>query len=157
MTEWRYLKIFMNMKKYILLFLIVMQISCNKKEVKVENEKLSQKISIDTFSTYPTEIDGCNCGFSEINSKQDIFITNIDSIAYLTINGKLTRFKLSNIDTLKNKMIIQNFKNDDFDLQVESKDSIPTGYETWLNSGKLKLKSKDNQIIEKKFTGECGC
>jgi hypothetical protein len=149
------------MKKYILVSLIALQFSCNKKEARVEKEILTQKVAIDTFSSLPPEIDGCYLNYSNNESERKkrifIYLNNTDKISFMKINGKMIKFTLISCDTLKKNIIFQKFKNNNFDLEIESIIKSLESDGTYLTSGKLKLKSKGNQIIEKKFIGECGC
>lgn len=149
------------MKKYILLFFIVIQISCNKKEVKLENEKLSQKITIDTFTfeNLPDGMDGAGCYFNDLKSDNYILVNDFDKISFMKINGKFEKFNLKssvNHLSLNQSEYKYKYSNQNYDLEVFVKDSLPNDDNSKL-TGKLKLKSKDNQIIEKKFTVECGC
>jgi hypothetical protein len=146
------------MKTYPLAFIIFILISCNKKEIKVESEKLAQKITIDTFTfdCIPDGMDGAGCYFNDLEKNEYIFVNDFDKTSFMKINGKLEKFNLIKSDSLSDKKSIYYYKNSNYDLEVTTKDSLQIDYNTIL-TGKLKLKSKDNQIIEKKFIGECGC
>ncbi len=144
-------------KVIIILVLFIFHFSCNKKETKVVNEVVNQKITIDTFTfeNVPDGFDGAGCYYSDIKNNEYIFIHDYVT-TLMKINGQFEKFKLERWDSLPENKAIYKYKNEKYDLEVITKDSLQIDYNTII-TGKLKLKSKDNQIIEKKFTGECGC
>ena len=121
----------------------------------------NQVMTIDTFSTFPPEIDGCSCYFSndstEFNKGEYIYMNDDAQTSFLKINGVLTKFiqtEFKEIDSLTKKT---KYKSDNYEMTIESKDSIQNGDETWLKSGIIKLTNKKGRTITKTFYGECGC
>lgn len=125
--------------------------------VVIEN----QVLTIDTFSTFPPEIDGCSCYFSndstEFNRGMYIYMNDYAQTSFLKINGVLTKFtqiEFKEIDSLSTK---EKYKSDNYEMTIESNDGIQNGDETWLKYGTIKLINKKGETITKTFYGECGC
>lgn len=77
--------------------------------------------------------------------------------SFIKINGVLTKFiqtEFNEIDSLHKKV---KYKSDNYKMTVEYKDRLQNGYETWINTGIIKLKDKEGKTITKSFYGECGC
>lgn len=174
------------MKKTILAFFIVISlISCKNKATNdkavetgirqknnaidtvknAENRILgieAQTLTIDTFSVFLPEIDGCACYSSnnsnELKANKYIYAQEYGENAFVSINGKMTKFELEKTESLKNKHIISISNSEDkkYTLTI---DIIETGEidETTQNEGTLTLKSKDGKEIIKNIIGECGC
>jgi hypothetical protein len=120
-----------------------------------------QALTIDTFSTFPPEIDGCSCYFSndstEFKKREYIYMNDYAQTSFLKVNGVLTKFTQTDfkeIDSLNIKAIYQ---SDSYEMTIESKDGIQNGDETWLKTGTIKLTDKNGKTITKTFYGECGC
>ena len=108
-----------TMKHLLFIFILLFMISCsNSKEKKFNNiqqDTISnivqsaekQTITIETFSTFPPEIDGCSCCFSnnatEFKKGEYIYMNDFAQISFMKINGVQTKFTLTdfqNIDSL---------------------------------------------------------
>lgn len=169
---------------YIALFLLCLLFSCGKKQTgtvkledntliiakytigtKTDSAKLAsalivKEVQIDTFSTFPPEIEGCACYYS--NNKKDfdneiyIYADDYNDNAFVWIDGKLTRFTLSKVDTLPHKRTILTWKNKQYELTI---DRIQVGQieETWQQEGTLVIKEIGGKETRKRIYGECGC
>ncbi len=126
-------------------------------EPKTTFEKDSIDFSVDTFTTLPGEIDGCGCYF--YLSKQDekkekyLFVNDFASIAFISINGKVEEFKLT--EHAENSKIYL-YSNGTYHLKVEITKEKDDGYESSVIEGVITV-SKGNNVIRKSFVGSCGC
>lgn len=120
----------------------------------------SKTLRIDTFSTFPPEIDGCSCYFSatakELKSSTYLYADDYQKTAFVRINGVMTKFQLKETKTLAGKHTIKKFTNKAFDLVIDIKQTGQID-ETWQQKGTLKLTSKDGKTVLKNIVGECGC
>jgi hypothetical protein len=118
-------------------------------------------VVIDTFSTFPPEIDGCSCYFSAdskaFQAKAYIYISDFDKISFLKINGTLTRFTLVETKVVSQTKSIITGKNDNYDITVEVNSTKQSGDETTEKTGTITIKDKSGKTITKTFYGECGC
>jgi hypothetical protein len=128
------------------------------KDKFIKNEP---EMSIDTFSTFPPEIDGCSCYFSndssEFNKGKYIYINDYAQTSFLKINGVLTRFTQTYIKEIDSLSTIANYIGDIYNMTIELKDGIQNGDETWLKSGTINVTDISGNTITKTFYGECGC
>lgn len=117
-------------------------------------------ISIDTFSSFPPEIDGCACYFSndekEFKNSRYIYADDYGNNAFVSINGVMTKFVLSKSDTLSGNRSVEIFVNDKYVITIDVK-QIGQIDETWQKIGTVKIKPKDGEEIIKNIYGECGC
>lgn len=120
-----------------------------------------QTLTIDTFKTFPTEIDGCSCYFSndstEFKKGEYIYMNDFAEISFLKINGVLTKFKQTEFKEVDKTTRIAKAKSDKYEMSIEIHDGIQSGDETWLTTGTIKLTDKTGKTISKTFYGECGC
>lgn len=134
--------------------------SRNRIIVAVDTVLIDEKTVIDTFSTFPPEIDGCACYFSnnkkEFDNKQYIYADNYENKAFISINGILTQFILSKSDTLSHDHYIKTYSNTKGDVIVDIK-QVGQLDETWQQVGTIKIRLKGVVEIVKRFHGECGC
>ena len=121
----------------------------------------NQVLTIDTFATFPPEIDGCSCYFSndstELKNHIYIYANDYAETSFLKINGVMTKFTqidFKEIDTLN---VVAKYKSDNYEMTIDSKDGLQNGDETWLKTGTIKLTDKKGKTITKTFYGECGC
>jgi hypothetical protein len=138
------------------------QIGSNKSLTPTKNIKPEVEVlTIDTFSTFPPEISGCSCYFSndsaEFNKGQYIYMTDYDQISFLKINGVLTKFTQTDFKKVNKSTIVGKAKSDKFEMTIEIIDGKQSGYETSLKSGTIELTDKNGKTITKTFYGECGC
>jgi len=118
-------------------------------------------LSIDTFSTFPPEIDGCSCYFSndstEFKKGEYIYMNDYAQTSFLKINGVLTKFTQTDFKEVDSLNVKAKYKSDHYEMTIESKDGIQNGDETWLKTGTIKLTNKKGETVTKTFYGECGC
>ena len=118
-------------------------------------------LKIDTFSTFPPEIDGCSCYFSAdsiaFKSGSFIYLNDLGQTSFLKINGVLTKFVEKSHKELDSVTMVSRSKSDNYDLFIEVKDDMPSGDETQIKKGTIKLSDKNGTTITKVFYGECGC
>lgn len=147
--------------------ILITLLSCGTKKSSIDRTqshvvlKNENQFRIDIFSTFPTEIDGCSCYFSNdsigFKNSEYIYVNDYKQISFLVINGELTKFfHLEKIDDSTSPSVI-NAKNEDFEIRVEVTDYMQNGDETWLKTGVIKLTDKNGNTVEKTFYGECGC
>lgn len=129
------------------------------KTVKIRPNQ--QTLTIDTFSNFPPEIDGCSCYFSndstEFKKGEFIYVNDYAQTSFLKINGILTKFIQTDFKEIDSSHIIVKYKSDNYEMTIESKDGIQSGDETWQKKGTIKLTNKKGEVVEKTFYGECGC
>jgi|GEM_PF-2072180 len=143
-------------------FFLVNIFGCKNGE---KSEKPSASARLKTFRGFPPGIHGCSCYFSttEKNFRDEkyIFVSNLDSLAYVSINGKMTRLKLASTTREPGTM-------DERDYQETYTDGIYTvvislsfkgnvGDEVWWNTGNIRLFFKGEELDNVTFLGECGC
>ena len=143
--------------------------SCQKNNLKkdiftIKNKTIGneiEKLTIDTFSTFPPEIDGCSCYFSndsiEFKRGEYIYMEDYEGTSFLKINGTLIKFNIidaKEIDSLNTKT---RYKSSDLNMTIELKQGKQNGDETYLKTGKIKLTNKNGKTITKSLYGECGC
>lgn len=128
-----------------------------KKEITQDIEPLR----IDTFSTFPDEIDGCSCYFSndstELEQGKYIYMNNYAEISFMKINGILTKFTQTEFKEKDKNTTVEKFISDKYELIIEVKKGKQNGYESRLQSGKINLNDKKGNTITISFYGECGC
>ena len=159
------------MNRILIFTLLAITISCKKAEINQENviEKdiisttkkvVEKKISLENFSTFPPEIDGCSCYFSKDSTdfakEQYIFANDFAETSFLKINGKFIKFtQISKIDMKTYEKI--KYQSEEYEMNLELKQGKQNGDETTLQSGKLNVKDKNGNETETEFYGECGC
>lgn len=119
------------------------------------------ELIIDTFSTFPPEIEGCSCNFSnnpeEFKKGEYIYINDYADISFLKINGILTRFTQTDFTNVDSTTTIVKAKSEPYELIIEVKEGKQSGEESSFKSGTIKLTDKHNKTVTKTFFGECGC
>ncbi len=130
-----------------------------------ERKLVPQPITIQSFSQFPAEIDGCSCYFSSneraFSQKEYIIVTNLDSLAFMTINNQQTKLKLissgAEPNTFTNFNHVEVFGNKEYKVIIDIKYKKSTDSEVWIDEGTITITRKDGQKIVIKFYGECGC
>lgn len=170
-----------KLKLIISTILITIVISCkkenvenkqNSKSVDIEHFKLKDKvleteIKLTSLKEIPKEIDGCACVYSETEKKfkaeEYLIATNIDSIAFISINGKITKLKLVERKTQPNpndnKDYIDTFESGKFKvtIKVRADKTKKEEYESWWSIGTIKIEDENGKSQTKEIIGECGC
>ena len=156
-------------------------ISCRKEKVenlqnsnsakfdysKSKPRNIESELNLTTLKDIPIEIDGCSCFFSETEmkykSEKYLIATNLDSIAYIPINGRNIKLNLVERKFDKYSKNEENyteiFSNEKFKatLEVKIDNTKKRGDEVWWNTGSIKVEDENGKIQIKKFIGECGC
>ena len=124
-------------------------------------EHSSEPDKIQVIETTPDEIDGCSCYASrnkdEFEKREYIYMDDYGDIAFMQINGRIERLKLTKSDTLTSAdHSKETWANEDFEVTLEKHE---TGQieETWQHKGRLTLKPRAGDVIEMEIVGECGC
>jgi len=128
-----------------------------------EDHSSSGRLS--SFKGFPPGISGCSCYFSQsdkdFRGERFIFVTDLDSTAFVSVDGKLIRLKLLRStrepNVLDGSEHTDTFSNGVYTVTAEISPSENTGDEVWWNTGKLTLYFKDVEIETLPFLGECGC
>lgn len=116
-------------------------------------------ISIETFTDFPPEVDGCSCylsaGESDLKAGKYIYVDNREEFASMKINGTMTKFnRLEEKEVSKNHWV-KKFENKNYELVVDITQSGSNG--PFPQKGTIKLTRKGGQTITKDVNGECGC
>jgi hypothetical protein len=118
-------------------------------------------LTLDTFSTFPPEIDGCACYFCndslEFEKRLYIYANDYAQTSFLKINGVMTKFVQIDFKELSTTTTIAKAISDQYEMTIECIDGIQSGDETWINTGTIKLTDKKGRTLTKTFYGECGC
>ena len=132
----------------------------NKDQETEQSEATQQVLSIDTFTKFPTEIDGCASYYSgstaAFNAKKYIYADNMGDQAFMMINGIMTKFTLSKSDTVDDRRSTQIWVNEKYELIIDVK-TVKQIDEVLQQEGVLKLKPKKGKEVIKNIFGECGC
>ena len=155
-----------NILTVFLIFTLTLMCSCKKKDEKVIFETpvfyfadKSPTIRVDTFSTFPLDIDGCSCYFSndsiEFKRGEYIYINDFAKTSYMKVEGVLTQFKQTEYKQT-NKITVAKFVSIKYEMIIEVIDTKKTAEKNTIKRGTIKL--TDGKItITKKIYGECGC
>lgn len=115
-------------------------------------------IELEVFTTLPKEIDGCGCYFFlTAKDKQEgkyICVNNFANLAFLSVNGKLERFEITEHKENSNNYL---YSNKTFTLKIEIIKKESGGEETSNIEGVITIKSKEGRELRKIFIGFCGC
>ena len=95
-------------------------------------------LSIDTFSTFPPEIDGCSCYFSndstEFKKGEYIYMNDYAQTSFLKINGVLTKFTQTDFKEVDSLNVKAKYKSDHYEMTIsllifEDLGVLPDGWE----------------------------
>ncbi|HRO43567.1 MAG TPA: hypothetical protein PL009_12090 [Flavipsychrobacter sp.] len=122
-------------------------------------------VRLTTFKGTPPEIKDCSCHFSvsekDFIKDRFLFVSNLDSIAFVSINNKLVKLRLVQTTRNKDAIEVRDYENTYtigvYKLVVSIQFKEQSGDEEWWNTGTLKLFFKDVAIETLNFVGECGC
>ena len=153
---------------FLLVITLTLMFACRQKPktmtidmTTVTNSEKVETFKIDTFSTFPAEIDGCSCYFSnnstEFKKGEYIYVNDFAETSFIKINGVLTKFKQTEYKKTNKTTIVAKFKSDNYEMTIEVVDVKQSGEETSLKKGTIKLTNKKGKTITKNFYGECGC
>lgn len=118
-------------------------------------------LTIDTFSTFPPEIDGCACYFAQnptgFNKGAYIYMNDYAQTSFMKINGVFTTFTMTTFTQVDSLTVKATYKSESYDMTIESKEGMQSGEETWLKTGTITVTNKKGTSRRIKFYGECGC
>jgi len=167
--------------KLTLLYLILLFAACSPKEKTTnasnmdstaEPSVLEKEIiekpafSIDVFSKFPPEIDGCSCYFSknETDFKEGSkysYMDNYEKTAFVKIDGALVKFVQTNSEMITETHYKNTYKSENaaqnYTLETNTERENQNGDETFLYTGTLKVTTQDGKSVSERFIGECGC
>ena len=128
---------------------------------KTEIIHINETLRVDTFSTFPDEIVGCSCYFSndstEFKQGKYIYMNDYAKTSFMKINGVLIKFTQTDFKEKDTATAVATFKSKKYDLTIEVKRGKQNGEETTLQSGTIFLNDRKGKTITKIFYGECGC
>jgi hypothetical protein len=117
--------------------------------------------SIDTFSNFPSEIDGCACYFSndstEFKKGEYIYVNDYNKTSFLRINGNIEKFEQTEFEEVDSVSTIATFKSDLYEMTIKTNDGKRNGDETWLKTGTISVTNINGVMATKTFYGECRC
>lgn len=144
---------------FILLFLLLFT-AC--KENKIEND-----FQITDIINVPNEIDGCSSIFSENEKKHEngeyLFVSNLDSIAFISVNNKIIRLRLMDRkfkpNTTGDKDYYCQYSGENYKvfIEINRDDTKQFVDESWWDKGTITIENKDGIKLVKSFIGESGC
>lgn len=130
-----------------------------------KNDKI--EFTLNSFKTLPKEIDGCSCIFSktekEYGQNDYVFASNFDSIAFISVNNKILKLKLTSRiykpNTVENQDYTCKYETEEYKVTIEIEADKTKRYadESWWNKGLITIENKKGQKITQKFIGESGC
>ena len=119
-----------------------------------------KEITINHFKDFPDEINGCACYFSA--DKDDfikgsyIYADNYGDTAFISINGVMTKFMLTKQTDVTEGYWIKVYNNDEYEVTVDSEEVWQVN-QTWLQKGRMTVRSKKGATTTENIYGECGC
>ena len=114
-------------------------------------------MKVETFTEYPSEIDGGSCAFYLNKSDKDkgyfFMVNDLCNTAYIKINGKMEVLKMENNST---ESTIE-YSNSSYILTIIISEKKDTNDESYTLKGTIKVKSSKGATKSFPFIGECGC
>ena len=151
----------------LLVFIMTTICVCGQKEIKKSvNATFTKQVkggslTIDTFTSFPPEIDGCSCCFSnnstELKKEKYIYVNDFAQTSFLNINGIMPKFTQTELKKINKTTVIAKFKSKNYEMTIEVKDGKQSGEETSIKTGTITLTDKKGNTITRNFYGECGC
>jgi hypothetical protein len=132
-----------------------------KKRSAAANDSLQKHpIAIDTFTTFPPEVDGCACYFStgkaEFKKHTYIYADDYRESCFIKVNGNWIKLTLTYFKEITDRHQIKIYHNTDLTLVLDITE-VGQSDETWQQQGTLTLTPKHGQKIKMDIYGECGC
>lgn len=125
---------------------------------EVESPEQIQQVTLEAFSEFPPEIDGCSCYFSgnkeAFKQGNYLFMSNFDKLAFIKIDDELIRFELLEEKDEPYNTIWQDEKGRIMVLETVEMGQMD---ETWQYEGVLTLMKDNTPIYKRTIIGECGC
>ncbi len=116
-------------------------------------------ISVETFTEFPPEIDGCSCYFSanasDFKAQKYIYADDYEKTGFMKINGAMVKFNKVEEKEVSRDHWIKKFDSKDYAIVLDMTKSGKVG--PFLHKGTISLTKKNGETVIKDFTGECGC
>lgn len=132
----------------------------NGTEEQVANVPDDGAYTIDTFATFPTQVDDCSCYFAaneiEFERRNYVYVDDNENKGYLTLGGKVIEFDLDR--SSDGEEGTRNFKgaHPDYTFNIQSAEVGKQG-NTRQFRGRLTVNSTAGKQIVKELYGECNC
>jgi hypothetical protein len=117
-----------------------------------------------TFKGIPRGVDGCTCYFAasekKFQNEEYLFVSNLDSSAYVSINGKPLALKLVSTTrswAMDDRDYLETYSDGMYTVTIHVYFKGSSGDEAWWNSGDIKVYFKGVEMDKRSFMGECGC
>ena len=114
-------------------------------------------MKVETFTEYPSEIDGGSCAFYLNKRDKDkgrfFMVNDFCDTAYLKINGKMEVLKMKNTSI---ESTVE-YSNSSYILTIIISEKKDTNDESYTLKGTIKVKSSKGATKSFPFIGECGC
>ena len=114
-------------------------------------------IKVETFTEYPSEIDGGSCAFYLNKGDKDkgwfFMVNNLCDTAYIKINGKMEVLKMKNT-SIESSV---EYSNSSYTLTIIFSEQKDATDESNTLKGTIKVKNSKGETISFPFIGECGC
>lgn len=146
------------MVKYIVFFVALFVVSCKSERTEPQPD---QPFTVDSFTEFPPEIDGCSCYFAndsiEFNAEKYIYMNDFAETSFVKINDTLIKFKQISHNQIDSLNTVAKYRSTNYNMILKVKDKWSNGYETYLNEGTIEITDKNGRTVTLKFYGECGC
>lgn len=117
----------------------------------------NDSMKVETFTEYPSEIDGGSCAFylNKIDKDKGCFfmVNDFCDTAYIKINGKMEVLKMKNNST---ESTIE-YSNSSYTLTILISEQKDATDESYTLKGTIKVKNSKGETKSFPFIGECGC
>jgi hypothetical protein len=146
---------------FISLFILLSFTSCMRMGDPNSEESSAE---LTTFKGLPPDVQGCTCYFSsserKFKNEEYLFASNLDSTAYVSINGKSKVLKLvssTRSGAIDDRDYVETYSDGLYNVVIHVYFKGNVGDETWWNSGDIKVYFKGVEMDKRTFLGECGC
>lgn len=117
-------------------------------------------VKLSYFVTTPAVIDGCEGDYTydttALQAKKYIFITNVQDLGLIRVNGKTISLHRVSHSQPADKMYKEIYKGSGYTIIIITREGHPSGDEGNFESGSLELKYGTEDIIYK-IHGSSGC
>jgi hypothetical protein len=132
---------------------------------QLQGDKETSSAKLLSFKGFPAGIEGCSCYFSmsekDFRNDEYIFISDFDSTAYISVNGKPLTLRLIETTRLAStpdeRGYRETYSNGTYSLIIKVAHKENIADEVWWNTGEVILLFKGTQTYASSFIGECGC
>jgi hypothetical protein len=135
----------------------------NESKSKNHLKSIPTSFSLDNFNESFDDINGPTCVFAETEkdyeNKKFLFVSNFDSIGYISVNHKILRLEL-----IERKYKAKTTENEDYlcvykgmkykvSLHITVDNTKEYNDESWWNKGELTIENDNGEKITKNFIG----